>query len=131
MIYKKKVSIGAFAEKGVDIKDNDIITIANEGKQVEGQFGMQDIFLVKLANGEEKNVALNQKSLNNLVDAFGEDSTKWIGKEAKVWIVKCMVSGKFQKVLYLAHPDAQMMDDGSFVMGDPIPVIEPADEIPF
>ena len=48
MIYKKKVSVGQFAKKDVDYKNGDMVTIANEGKQVEGEWGMRDVFLVKL-----------------------------------------------------------------------------------
>src|SRR3990167_5699679 len=88
MKYTKRVSVGAFAKKKVDINNLDVITIANEGKKVEGQFGEQDVFLVKLVNGEEKNINVNQTSLNGLIDVFGDDSLNWIGKQAKVWLIK-------------------------------------------
>lgn len=114
--YQKKVSVGAFAKKKVDIKDGDIIHVANEGKSVDGQFGLQDVFLVKLTDGREMNVSVNQTSINGLVDAYGEDSVNWIGKPVKVWIVKQNVAGKFLDVLYLSHPDADLTDSG-FAMG--------------
>lgn len=117
MKYQKKVSVGVFAKKGVDINDKDIITIANEGKKVEGQFGSQDVFFVKLKNGEEKNINVNQTSLNGLIDAFGEDSMQWIGKQVKVWLITQNVAGKFVKVLYISHPNAELTQDG-FVMPD-------------
>ncbi len=110
--FTKKVSVGAFAKKGVDLKNNDSITIANEGKKLEGQFGPQDIFLIKLSNGEEKNISVNQTSINGLVDAFGDDSVKWIGKEVKVWLIKQNVAGKFVDVLYISHPEADLTQDG-------------------
>lgn len=112
MQYKKTVSVGAFAKKGVDIKNNDIVTIANEGKQVEGQFGLQNLFLVKLTNGEEKNISVNQTSLNGLIDAYGDDSMSWIGKEVKVWLIKQNVAGKFVDVLYVSHPQYDLGDNG-------------------
>lgn len=123
MKYQKKVSAGPFAKKGVDINNNDIITIANEGKKVEGQFGEQDVFLVKLKTGEEKNIKLNQTSINAMVDAYGEDSIHWIGKHAKVWIIKAMVAGRFQDVMYVSHPDAVLTDNG-FVMKGIAPAAE-------
>lgn len=113
--YIKKVSVGAFAKKGVDINNGDRLTIANEGKKVEGQFGPQDVFLVKLANGEEKNLSFNSTSINGLIDAYGGDSMNWIGKPVKVWLVKQNVAGKFADVLYVSHPDADLTADG-FVM---------------
>lgn len=113
-IYHKRVSVGAFAKKGVDIKDGDFITIANEGKQIEGQFGTQDVFMVKLANGEEKNISLNQTSLNNMIDAYGEEAKNWIGKQAKVWLIRSNVQGKIIPVMYISHPQASLDDDGQF-----------------
>ena len=110
-IYKKSVAVGQFAKKGQDIKDGDIITLANEGKKVEGQFGVQDVFLVKTADGRELNVKFNKTSLNNMVDAYGENSTHWVGKTVKVWLVKGLVSGKMQSILYLSHPEAEMSED--------------------
>ena len=36
MKYQKKVSVGSFLKKGEDIKDGDLVEVANEGKEVEG-----------------------------------------------------------------------------------------------
>lgn len=112
MKYHKKVSLGAYAKKGVDVNNGDIITIANEGKEVEGTFGVQEVFLFKLKSGEEKNISVNQTSMNAIIDAYGDDSLNWIGKEVKVWIITQNVSGKFLQVLYVAHPDAILGPDG-------------------
>ena len=112
MQYHKKVSVGAFAKKGIDINNGDLVTISNEGKQVTGQYGPQDVFLVKLANGEEKNISVNKTSINGLIDAFGDDSINWIGKQVKVWIIKSNVAGKFVDVLYIASPRAELTDTG-------------------
>ena len=127
MIYKKKISAGAFLKKGEDIKDGDIVEIANEGKQVEGQFGLQNLFLIKTKDGKEGNMSLNQTSLNNLIDAFGEDATKWIGKAAKVWAILSNVQGKMLKVYYLSHIDAEINEDGEFL----IPKVKEDKETPF
>jgi hypothetical protein len=124
MILKKKTSMGgAFARKKAydyegksyeaDIKDGDLVKILTEGETAQGEFGEQFVVKIETRNGE-KNLALNQTSVNNLVDAFGEDSANFVGKTAKVWVIKAMVSGKLQNVAYLAHPGAIMDDDGSF-----------------
>ena len=139
-IYKKKESVGSFLKKGEDIKDGDIITIANEGKEQEGEYGVQNIFLVKLKDGREGNVGFNQTTINGLVDAFGENALEWVGKEVKVLKVKQNVSGKFRDVYYFAHLDAELTEDGIVMPGveksiDNIPVIDEDDinvnEIPF
>lgn len=114
MEYQKKVSVGQFAKKGEDYKDGDIVTIRDEGKQVEGQYGIQNVFSVKLANGDEKNMSLNQTSINNLIDAYGSNSKNWVDKKVKVWLILQSVSGKMVKVTYLSHPNAEISEDGDF-----------------
>ena len=130
--------MGSFLRKGEDIKDKDLVEIANEGKEVEGNFGTQNLFLVKTKE-KEGNVAFNQTTINNLIDAYGEDSKNWIGKKALVWAILSNVQGKMTKVYYFTHPEAVLNDDGQFVLADPtMPGIKPGDkkevtidEIPF
>lgn len=126
MLYQKRVSVGAFLKKGEDIKDGDIVEVANEGKQIEGNYGTQDVFLVKLKDGREGNINFNQTSINGLIDAYGKDSINWIGKKIKATKIKTNVAGKFVDVYYFSHPDAELGDDG-FIMpsnGDAIPIVE-------
>jgi signal peptidase I len=105
---------GDYAKKGEDIKDGDTITIANGGTIVTGDYGDRPVFKVETRNGE-KNLSFNQKSMNNLIDVYGDETGNWIGKKAKVWLVRALVSGKFQQVVYLAGPTWTMLDDGAFV----------------
>jgi len=125
MQYIKKVSMGNFLKKGEDFKDGDILEIANEGKQVEGTYGTQDLFLVKVGD-LEGNVSFNQTSINGLIDAYGDDSINWIGKKIKTTKIKQNVSGKFIDVYYFSHPEAEMTEDG-FVMSvrEEAPLPEP------
>ena len=115
-MYHKKESVGSFLRKGEDIKDGDMVIIANEGKQVEGNFGMQDLFLVKTKDGKEGNVSFNTTTINCLIDAFGEDSTGWIGKQVKVLAILSNVQGKMIKVYYFVHPDTVLTEQGNFVL---------------
>jgi hypothetical protein len=131
MKYQKKISVGAFFKKGVDIKEGDVVEITNEGKEVPGEFGMQDVFLIKLSDGREGNVSINQTSINGFIDAFGEDSLQWIGKRVKVWRIKQSVSGKFLDVYYFSHPEAELTENG-FVLSSTnqdIPVAKDKDEV--
>ncbi len=138
MIMQKKVSMGmAFARKKAyeyegkkyeaDVKDGDILTVLDEGQVIIGQYGEQHVFKVKTRNGE-KALTLNQKSINNLVDSFGEDSNGWINKDVKAWVLKAMVSGKLSLIVYLSHPDAEMDEEGNFSSGDG--ELLPIDEYP-
>lgn len=112
MIYQKKTSSGPFLKKGVDIKDGDIVEIANEGQQVQGNYGMQNIFLVKMADKREGNVEFKQLSINNMIDAFGENAVNWVGKKVKAWLFNDIKDGKPIIKLYFSHPDAQFTTAG-------------------
>ena len=105
--------MGEYAKKGEDIKDGDLITILDEGQVVTGDYGDRMVFKVETLNGP-KNLSFNQKSMNNLIDAFGDDTVVWIGKKVKIWMIRALVSGKFQQVVYLASPFWLMADDGTF-----------------
>jgi len=116
-IYKKREPVGQFLKKGVDFKENDIIEIASEGKQIEGQYGTQDVFMIKLSDGIEGNVSFNQTTINNLIDGYGENSVNWIGKKVKVWAILSNVQGKMIKVYYFLHPNTELNEEtGQFII---------------
>jgi|TARA_Y100000034_G_scaffold64432_1_gene77952 hypothetical protein len=109
MKHEKKTSVqGEFAKKGEDIKDQDIITFVTGATEVEGKYGPQMVFRMKMAGGEEKNLPLNQTSMNNMIDAYGDEDDKWVGVQAKVWMNRENVQGKFVQVIYLTHPDKDL-----------------------
>lgn len=104
---------GEYAKKKVDIIDGDLITILDEGQVVTGDYGDRMVFKVETRNGP-KNLSFNQKSMNNLIDALGDETIKWVGKKVKIWMIRALVSGKFQQVVYLADPSWMMAEDGTF-----------------
>lgn len=125
MLLTKKTSLGgAYARKKAyeydgkqfeaDLKDGDIIKILSGGDEVTGEYGLQFVIKIETRNGE-KNLALNQTTINNLIDAFGSESKDYVGKEVKVWIVKSMAFGKLQNVVYLSDPSSVMDEEGAFV----------------
>jgi len=121
---------GDYAKKGEDIKDGDTLKVLDAGQIVTGDYGDRMVFKVETRNGD-KNLSFNQKSMNNLIDVFGDDTDKWIGKIVKVWMVKAMVSGKFQNIVYLADSSWLMSDDGTFHApnGSVNPKIAPGEKI--
>src|SRR3990167_7215277 len=128
MLYTKKISVGQFLKKGEDYKNDDMITIASEGKAVEGDYGVRQVFMIKLADGREGNVNFNQTTINNLVDGYGNDSLKWIGQKAKVRAILSNVQGKMIKVYYFLHPDTVLDEaSGEFML----PGKESVENIPF
>ena len=115
MLMQKKSSIkGEWAKAGQDVFDGDIVVVLDAGTlDTTGEFGPRYVFALKTRNGE-KNLGLNQTSINNLVDAFGQDSAGWVGQKAKAWVMKVMIGGGLKNVVYLSHPDAAMDDEGRF-----------------
>ncbi len=131
--YTKKVTVGQFLKKGIDFKDNDQVEIANEGKDVEGQFGTQTVFLIKTGDGKEGNVSINQTSINGFIDAWGKDASNWVGKKIRVVKIKQNVSGKFIDVYYFSHPEAELTENGFILPSTEVDAdgtIDPED-IPF
>jgi hypothetical protein len=60
-------------------------------------------------NGE-RNIALNQSSINVLVDEYGEESADWVGREVRVLMKKDVVAGKRVIIAYLVA-DGWYLDD--------------------
>ena len=52
--------------------------------------------------------------MNACIDAFGDETDVWVGKDVRITIVKQNVSGKFVDVVYLAHPDWELGENGFF-----------------
>jgi hypothetical protein len=108
LVQKKEVLQGEWAKINRDIFNGDIITIIDEGKIVSGTYRERYVFKIKTKTGDIKLLTFNQTSINYLIDAYGNETEKWKGKEAKVWIVKSSVGGKMRDVVYLTPPEATL-----------------------
>jgi hypothetical protein len=136
MKFQKKISMGNFLKKGEDFKDGDLLEVMNEGKESQGEFGTQNLFMLKI-EGKEGNVSFNQTTINGMIDAYGEDSLGWIGKMVKAQKIKQNVAGKFIDVWYFSHPQAELTENGFVLAGvsNPkeddgnIPIIEDGKEL--
>lgn len=115
MRVQKKTSIGgAWAKAGENLKDGDKIKLMNAGEIVDGEFGPRHVFKIMTRAKEELNLSFNQTSLNNLVDAFGEDTDSWKDKVVNVFVLRVMVSGKLRNVAYIAADGYVMDEEGKF-----------------
>ncbi len=137
MIAKTNLG-GAYARKeayeyeGVkyeaDLQNGDKVKILNAGEVVSGQFGEQQVFKIETRNGE-KNYPINQKSINILIEAFGDDSKDWVGKEVNVLTLKGTFAGKRGIASYLVTEGWVLDDWGELVK--PQEVEEGVDDVPF
>lgn len=69
--------------KLTDVDIGESITITSEHRTLNGNYGEQTIVDVN-CKGQVYSMALNKTSVMNLVSAFGQDSSSWIGKSVKV-----------------------------------------------
>jgi phage repressor protein C with HTH and peptisase S24 domain len=72
-----------FVRPNEHVRDGEHIVFVNEGEERQGQYGKKFNILVRLPNGEEKLLSLNNSSKRNMIGHYGGDSAKWIGKEAR------------------------------------------------
>jgi len=100
-----------FLKAGINIKDGDIIKFLDEGEEVDGQWGKKVQIKVETPNGEEKILTLNNSSRGNMVSYYGSSSDGWIGKEARINVVKMMVRGKMINVITLTEPNVDINGD--------------------
>jgi len=97
MVNAKDFFAGNFL-KAEDCKGGEIVEFIDGGEveeitSPEGKTKSVLNFQVKI-NGNEKIFTPNIGNGNILVEAFGEDSEKWIGKKFKIAMTKVMVFGK-------------------------------------
>lgn len=108
----KAEKISNWIEVNKTIKNGDIVQITEEGKIEEGEYKGKPtkrfVTSLKLTNGETKKAGFNNMSWNNMINAFGDETLTWVGKEIKVWIVNQNVAGEFKDVVYYTHPNKNL-----------------------
>lgn len=94
-----------------DITNGDVVKFLNAGSVVMGEHGEQQVFSIETRNGS-KNVALNQSSINALIEVYGEDSDGWVNREARVLTKKDVVAGKKVIIAYIVPKDYVLNEYG-------------------
>lgn len=102
-----------------DLKHGDRVRILSAGEVATGEFGDQTIFSIMTRNGE-RNIALNQSSINVLVDEFGDESAEWVGRDVMVLLKKDVVANKRVIIAYLV-PHGWYLDDFGDLTKDAAP----------
>ena len=109
-----------------DLKVGDVVKILDSGTIEQGQFGEQNNFKIKTRNGEKK-LPLNQKTINVLVEEFGDESENWVGKDMKVILKKDVIAGKKVIIPFLVTDGWELDDFGELVKAglQPDPAAKP------
>ncbi len=106
-----KVTIdSAFLKAGVNIKDGELITFADEGKTEQDKKSgkARTIFTVTTPSEDDKLYGPNNTSLRAMIELYGDDTKDWVGKKARVNILSQMIDGEMTKVIYLTAPDRDL-----------------------
>jgi len=121
-------SVGKFFNhKKGDIKDDEILTIASEGKirdnykfpNKDGSPKKEKLFLVKKSDGSEANVKFNPTTTDNLKKCYGKDTIKWVGKKVIVKSQWMPISGESKKVVYFLHQNTEFDNEtGKWIIRD-------------
>lgn len=119
MKFNKSSGVGGAWLDKKEIKNGDQLKLVSEAKEEIGQNGPQVVAKARVRGGssEAKNVALNKPTVNALIEAFGDESTNWIGKVLTATVEKTVVGGKRGVALYLAPEGFEVVEDsGGFLV---------------
>lgn len=96
-----------------ELKTGDVAKIKTEAtEQVSQQGWMQWVAKIHVKGQTEPgNLAINKPSKNALIDAFGEDTNKWIDKLLTLHTEKTTVSGKRGIAIYLVPEGFEVKED--------------------
>lgn len=121
--------------KSEDVNHKDIVTISTEGAWEESerflkedgtpsnQFNIE----LTLANGETRSANFNMTQLKLLAEAFGKDSSKWVGKQVRAW--KTVSTKAKAGFIYIYTPIDWTRDDtGEWVIPEVVESTGPISE---
>jgi hypothetical protein len=81
----------------LNLGDMQIISI----KDIDTKYGEKTVITLEEVNSDKKvQVFVNAVSMNNLIDAYGEEDKKYIGKNVKLTIE---IDEKFNKKMIVIH----------------------------
>ena len=103
----------------IDVKDGEFIKILDEGEYRLLPDKSREVLTcrVEVPNGEKKKISLNATSQTEILIAWGNDSSEWVGKRCLVEIVKQNVKGQMKNVIYL-HPEGKVAGIKETVVSD-------------
>lgn len=94
---------GKWLDKDI-LENGDYLKITTEADWIPSKQGSDQLVAkcrVKGKTAEDVNFAINTPSRNALIDAFGDDTSSWVGKVLGVKVEPVRVAGKSGIALYL------------------------------
>jgi len=100
---KIEISESKLFLRASDVEDGEVVTLLDEGTIREADFGtgrVKQVFEILVEHkGEKKLWTVNKTTLKNLVQAFGNETSKWVGKKVKLTKVKVNVRGQLKDAI--------------------------------
>lgn len=111
MQYNRTESVGGMWVKASEVTAQRA-KLVTEAKPIEGKFGTQDVAKIQFEGSPEPvNINLNKTNVFGLINAFGNDSSDWVGKPLSVEKENVRVSGRLSTVLYLIPDGFKRIND--------------------
>ena len=91
--------------KAIDLSEETLVEFVDEGKYSDSQFkdaagNTKQNFNITVRIGEdEKTWTMNKTSQRAIVDAYGDESSTWIGKCAKLKVLQMLVGKEMRDVV--------------------------------
>jgi len=94
--------------KATDVRDDTYVTFKNEGEWItsakytypDGNPKQDFVIKVKIGD-EEKSMRLNKTNREMLIQAFGNETSDWVGRSVKLNKVNALISGKMMEVIVI------------------------------
>jgi hypothetical protein len=93
---KDKIHSGMFVKF---IDEGEYVEKEFQGKKKQGfEIG------IELPDGTTKKSSLNATSFNYLIEYYGDDTSKWVGKDGRIDIRNQKVGAEFKDIIYITPP---------------------------
>lgn len=90
--------------KAADLKDRNVLVVmANVEKEEIGK----DMKLILYFKGKDRGLVLNKTNSNSIVEAYGDDTDDWFGKELVLFPVMTDFQGKSVEAVRVRAPQAK------------------------
>lgn len=111
-----KVKVESQFLRAEDVSTGDFLEFTDGGKsEYSERFGKDQFTVgVKLGDGTTKKLSLNNTSLKNMIAWYGDETEKWVGKEARIQVETQVIRGERKKIIFLTSPNKDM--DGNLII---------------
>jgi len=84
-----------------DVRSGDILEIVEKPQKSNlSKFGERYVIGVQLPNGQTRMWTLNKTTFNDLLEAFGDLPSQWVGQHVRVEVSTMYIRGERRKAIF-------------------------------